>query len=103
MNKYGLHGKLTASAGNRDALASILLEASKLVASAPGCQVYLISTDVSDKNSVWVTEVWDSQADHDDSLKDQRVRELISKAMPLLAGSPEKGQTLTVLGGAGIK
>jgi quinol monooxygenase YgiN len=103
MSKYGLHRKLTASEGNRDTLASILLEATKLVSSAPGCQIYLISTDESDDNSVWVTEVWDSQADHDNSLKDPKVRALITQAVPLLVGNPEKGQTLTVLGGAGIQ
>jgi len=103
MSKYGLHGKLTASEGNRDTLADILLEASQLVSSAPGCQVYLISTDDADEHSVWVTEVWDSQVEHDNSLKDQKVRALIAKAMPLLAGKPEKGQILRVLGGAGIE
>lgn len=102
MDRYGLHGKLTATAGNQDQLASILLEASKLVANAPSCHLYLISQDETDPNSVWVTEVWDSKEDHDNSLKDEQVRALIMKAMPLLDGQPEKGQELKVLGGAGV-
>ncbi|MFD2246933.1 putative quinol monooxygenase [Pontibacter ruber] len=103
MNKYGLHGKLKATVGNGEQLSSILLEAAKLVSTAKGCQLYLVSKDKEDEDAVWVTEVWSSKADHDDSLKVEGVRELISQAMPLLDGMPEKGQELDVLGGAGIK
>ena len=38
MNKYLLHGKLTARQGHREALADILIDASKLVATAQGCK-----------------------------------------------------------------
>ncbi len=99
MNKYGLHGKLTAQEGQVDALANILLEASVLVSKAKGCRVYAISKE---DNDVWITEVWDSKANHDASLENQAVRDLISKAIPLLAGKPEKGQELNVLGGFGV-
>ena len=102
MNKYGLHGKLRATAGNGDQLAAILLKASKLVATAPGCHLYLISRDQDDPQAVWVTEVWDSKEDHDNSLNVEGVRELIAQAMPILDGLPQKGQELDVLGGTGI-
>lgn len=102
MNKYGLHGKLKATAGNGDKLSSILLEASRLVATAKGCHLYLVSKDNKDTDAVWVTEVWDNKEDHDNSLKVAGVKELISQAMPILDGPPEKGQELEVLGGAGI-
>jgi quinol monooxygenase YgiN len=101
-NKYGLHGKLKATAGNGDKLAAILLDASQLVSTAKGCRLYLISRDENETDTVWVTEVWDSKQDHDESLKVAGVRELISNAMPLLDGMPEKGQELQVVGGAGI-
>ena len=102
MNKYGLHGKLTAIEGNGDKLASILLQAADLVSTAPGCHLYLVSKDNSDEHAVWVTEVWDTKADHDNSLNMAGVKELIAQAMPILNGKPEKGQELRVLGGAGI-
>jgi quinol monooxygenase YgiN len=98
MNKYGLHGKLKATNGNRDKLAKILMEASKLVSTAKGCHLYLVSKDNSDKNTVWITEIWDSKEDHDNSLKVAGVKELISQAMPILAEKPEKGQELEILG-----
>lgn len=102
MNKYGLHGKLTATEGNGNKLSSILLEASKLVSTANGCRLYMISKDKTDSDSVWITEVWDNKEDHDISLKVKGVKELISQAMPILKGQPEKGQELEILGGAGI-
>lgn len=102
MPKYGLHGKLQAISGKGEKLSSILLEASQLVSTAKGCHLYLVSTDSHDADAIWITEVWDSQEDHDQSLSIPGVRELIGKAMPILAGKPEKGQVLNVMGGAGI-
>lgn len=62
---YLLHGKLTAKGGRRNELADILLDASKLVATAKGCKVYVIGKAENDQNSVYVTEIWDSKEDHD--------------------------------------
>lgn len=102
MKKYGLHGKLNATKGNVDRLADILIKASKLVSKAKGCQLYVIGKDESDPNAVWITEIWDSKEDHDNSLGVEGVKELIGEAMPLLNGQPEKGQELEILGGSGI-
>jgi quinol monooxygenase YgiN len=99
---YLLHGKLTAKAGHRDELANILLEASKLVANAAGCKVYVIGKNDSDQDSVYVTEIWERKEDHENSLKLENVRDLIKKAMPLIEGQPQKEQELEILGGAGI-
>lgn len=102
MNKYGLHGKMVATAGNGKKLAEILLEASRLISNAKGCHLYFISKDKEDENAVWVTEVWDNKESHDDSLKAEGVRDLISRAMPIIRMPPQKGQELEVLGGLGI-
>ena len=99
MQKYGLHGSLKAVVGKRDALAEILCEASGLMSQAKGCHLYLVSLDTSDDQTIWVTEVWEEQADHDEALKAETVRTLIGKALPLLEGQPQKGQTLSVIGG----
>ena len=101
-SKYGLHGSLPAKEGKADELVSILLKASKLVSNAKGCHLYIISKDAEDKNKIWVTEVWDSKEDHDNSLQNEEVRKLISKAMPLIDGEPGKGFELEVIGGAGL-
>lgn len=101
-NKYLLHGKLTAKAGQRKELTDILIQASQLVSMAKGCKLYVVSPEKEDEASVYVTEIWDSKTDHDDSLKVEDIRELIIKAMPILDGSPTKGQELEVLGGVEI-
>jgi quinol monooxygenase YgiN len=101
-SKHGLFGSLKAQPGQADALTALLLEASQLVSTAPGCHIYLVSRDPQDEAVVWVTEVWDTEQDHANSLHVTGVRELISRAMPLLAGPPEKGRVLQVLGGKGL-
>lgn len=104
MNKYLLHGKLTAKVGHVDELANILIEASKLVSTAQGCRLYVIGKDKDDSNSIYVTEIWESKQDHDNSLKVEGVRALIMKAMPIIdKEAPKiKGQEIELLGGTGI-
>lgn len=102
MNKYLLNGKLTAKPGHQAELAAILMEASKLVATAKGCRLYVMGQNPDDPHSVYITEIWDSKEDHDQSLKVEGVRELITKAMPLLDGQPTKGQELDIIGGTEI-
>lgn len=102
MNKYFLQGKLKAQAGKRDALAALLLRAAQRVADIDGSILYSIGVDPDDPDTVYVTEIWETKASHDDSLKDEQVLALISEAMPLLEGRPGKGQELEILGGLGI-
>lgn len=100
--KYLLHGKLIAKQGHGKELSEILIEASRLIRTAKGFNLYLVSKDGASKNDVWITEVWDSKEDHDNSLSVPGVRELIGKAMPILDGMPAKGQELELIGGCGI-
>ena len=52
MNKYWLHRKLTARQGHRDELASILIDASKLVSTVKGCKLFVVGLNKDDINSV---------------------------------------------------
>lgn len=97
-----IHGKLTAKAGRTDEYADILLKASQLVSKAKDCKLYVIGKDEDDTSSVYVYEIWNSKEEHDNSLKVERVKELILKAMPILDGQPTKGQELEILGGEGM-
>jgi quinol monooxygenase YgiN len=101
MPNYGLTGKFKAHTGHGAELASILVQASHLVSVAKGCYLYLVSQDAADPNCIWVTEVWASKNDHDNSLNLPGVRELITQALPLIDGRPES-TTLDVLTGADI-
>ena len=94
-------GKFTVHEGKRDALVEILLQAADVVAQYPGCHAYIVNEDVADETSVWVFEIWNDKEAHDASLKDNRVRSLIAKAMPLMNGAPD-GAELRIVGGHGI-
>lgn len=94
---YLLQGKLTAIKGAQEQLASILLEASKLMENVEGNEFYLVGKALDDANGVYVTELWHSKEDHDNSLQYPGVKELIMQAMPLLDGAPEKGKEIQVL------
>ena len=78
----------------------MLVEASNLVSTAKGCKLYLVST-VPSQDAVTVYEIWESKEDHGNSLNVEGVRELITKAMPLMNGKPERTE-LSLLGGHGI-
>ena len=96
---YGLIGKMSATAGNRDALASILLEGT---GEMPGCLSYIIANDPADPDALWITEVWDSPESHKASLKLPSVQQAIAKGRPLIAGFSNRVET-EPLGGHGLR
>ena len=95
---YGLIGKMSATTGQRDALAEILLAGTDAM---PGCLSYIIATDPADPDALWITEVWDSQASHQGSLKLPAVQAAIAKGRPLIAGFSNRVETVPV-GGYGL-
>jgi quinol monooxygenase YgiN len=98
LRMYGLIGKITATPGQRDALLAILLESQGAMA---GCFSYIIAEDPSDPDSLWVTEVWDSQASHSASLSLPSVQGQIARARPMIAGFSNRIVT-TPIGGIGL-
>lgn len=96
---YGLIGKITAASGQRDALAAILLGGTGAM---PGCLSYVVATDPTDSDALWITEVWDSQASHRASLALPAVQAAIAKGRPLIAGFSNRVETVP-LGGYGLK
>jgi quinol monooxygenase YgiN len=99
MSKYGLHSELLALPGKGKELIAILEQASSLVRKEHKCLVYILSHSMDNEDSIWVTEVWNSKEEHDESLLNTEVRALIKQAVPLLASPPKGGKTLTVVGG----
>ena len=83
-------------------LSAILLEAAALMQSADGCLLYVVGCTQENPDDILVTEIWDSKEDHDNSLSYPGVKELIAKAIPILASNPEKGKIWDILGGVGI-
>lgn len=100
--QYGKTGMIRAKEGSVDELVAILLQAAELVSSLEGCRLYVVGKDRGDDKIIWVTEIWDNQEDHARSLQLEAIRELISKAMPLIESFPEGGAETDILGGWGI-
>jgi quinol monooxygenase YgiN len=90
---YGLIGKITAVTGKRGALATILLESTVAM---PGCLSYVIANDPKEPDTLWVTEVWESEADHKASLALPAVKDAIAKGRPLIASFGECHETVPV-------
>ena len=95
---YGLIGKMRAKAGQRDALARILVEG---VAGMPGCLSYVVANDPSDPELLWITEAWTSKDAHAASLALPSVRDAITKGRPLIAEMSRVAETLPI-GGHGL-
>ena len=95
---YGLIGKMTAVAGQRDALASILLQGT---GEMPGCLSYVIAKDPTDGDALWITEVWDSAESHRASLGLPGVQAAIAQGRPLIAGFSDRVETEPI-GGQGL-
>jgi quinol monooxygenase YgiN len=102
IQKFGLHNKLTARPGQRDALAQLLLDATRLPSGLPGCEVYVVSLDQKDANVVYVTEVWTTEQDHDVWQALPEVRAVIEQGRPLIATMPEQTRMGTI-GGHGLR
>jgi quinol monooxygenase YgiN len=95
---YGLIGKMLSVPGQRDALVQILLEGTGAM---PGCLSYIVATDPADANALWITEVWDTEANHQASLSLPSVQQAITRGRPLIAGFGERTITSPV-GGHGL-
>ena len=63
--------------------------------------MYVVSRSDDDPDAVWVTEIWTSREAHRASLEDERIRQIITRAKPLIAGLGERIELLP-LGGKGV-
>lgn len=95
---YGLIGSMRATPGKRDAVLAILLQG---IDAMPGCLSYVVAKDPSDADVMWITEVWDSEANHKASLSLPAVQAAIAAARPMIAGFDSHVVTEPV-GGVGL-
>ena len=83
---FSLNTKIVALPGTRDTLVDILLKGSR---NMPGCLKYIIAKDPRDESSVWINELWRSEASHRSALSLRQMREATSAALPMIAGVGE--------------
>jgi quinol monooxygenase YgiN len=100
----GRYVRFTSEPGRGDDLAALMTEVARSQAGAVGCRLYAANRDASDPDTVWITELWDSQADVDAALAGLRTeagKARLGEVMALLAGPPQRTD-LEPLGGVGI-
>ena len=89
---------MVAVPGQRDTLISLLLAG---ITEMPGCLSYVVAKDPADGDVIWITEVWDDERSHRESLSLPAVQQTISQAKPLIASFDPPTMTEPV-GGQGL-
>jgi quinol monooxygenase YgiN len=86
--------------GHRDEVVATLVSGADGLRAA-GCELYVVGTSDSDKDLIWVSEVWVSKEAHANSLQLPETKAAIAKTMPLLTGE-FTSQELDIAGGLGV-
>lgn len=89
-------GSLGTKPGHRDDVVSILLRPNPGMADI-GCLLYEVGINEDVPDTVFVSELWESQEAHQASLQLPAVRAAIQEAMPFLSGEMG-GHQFTVVG-----
>jgi quinol monooxygenase YgiN len=94
---------MTAHPGRGSELAAVLLNVAERLHGFPGCDIYLISQDRADPDTVHVTEVWQDDASAQAALAAPPPADAPTPADVLaLLSAPPHRTDLTVLGGVGL-
>jgi quinol monooxygenase YgiN len=100
MARFGMVGKLVAHPGRRGELLDLLMAATRELQGADGCELYVVSHDRDDLDTIWVFEAWRDEAAHRASLNMPAVRGVIERGLPLIA--ERDGANLEPVGGVGL-
>lgn len=90
---YGLIGQMKVADGKRGEVIAALLSGTR---DMPGNIAYMIAEDLTDPNSIWITEVWKTKTDHANSLNLPSVQEAIGKARAHITGFGTRVETRPV-------
>jgi quinol monooxygenase YgiN len=93
-------GKLVAQPGRRGQLVALLMVATRELQGADGCQLYVVSQDRDDLDTIWVLEAWRDEAAYRASLDMPAVRGVIDRGVPLIA--EREGANLEPVGAVGL-
>lgn len=86
--------------GQRDELVAVLMDAAVVLQKVSGCQLYIVNISATDPDTVWVTEAWCSQAEHEASLMQEDIQPILMRGRPLIAGFERI--ELVPIGGKGL-
>lgn len=85
LKKFGMQAVITSQKEKGEELANILLDAAKILSTNKDCEVYLIQQSTTEPEKIYISEVWKNEQAHKASLTNPAVREVITRAMPLIA------------------
>jgi quinol monooxygenase YgiN/mannose-6-phosphate isomerase-like protein (cupin superfamily) len=91
---------MTAKPGAGAELAAVMLRVAETLEAAPGCELYIINRSPTEPDTVWVTELWRTQADLEGALELESAKALMPEVMDLVGG-PVEHIDLEPLGGVG--
>jgi quinol monooxygenase YgiN len=100
MERVARYGKTVAKEGKGGEVARLLLEASRELDGDAGCELYLINRESARPDTIWVTEVWRSQADVDAAREKIRGSASVAAVMALVDNF--EMVELDLLGGKGL-
>jgi quinol monooxygenase YgiN len=99
MARFGMEGKLVAQPGRGGEFLELLMATTR-EKSVDGCELYVVSQDRDDLDTIWVFEAWRDEAAHRASLDIPAVRGVIERGLPLIA--ERDGAKLEPVGGVGL-
>jgi quinol monooxygenase YgiN len=99
MGRVARYGKMVAKPGKGAEAAERLLAAAAALEDDPGCELYLVNRQAGAPDTIWVTELWRSQADVDAALERIRGSDEVAAVMALVADA--EMIELELLGGKG--
>ncbi|AHI55588.1 putative quinol monooxygenase [Listeria ivanovii] len=98
---YGLLTAFYTHPGERDQLATMLLEAAESLEEYNTCIQYIVSVSETEADTIFVSEIWVDKGHHEASLDNISVKNMIQKAKPLIK-EVKRIQELDILGGKGM-
>jgi quinol monooxygenase YgiN len=104
MPSVGRFVKMSARAGQGEALAKLMLAVAESLGAVDGCELYVINRSPSEPDVVWVNELWRDQDALDASLDFLRTdagKAQLAEVMVLMEQPPERID-LEPLGGVGL-
>jgi quinol monooxygenase YgiN len=101
MSKFGLYTKIVARAGQRNALVEVLVDAAAAMQAVTDCMLYIVNTAATERDAVWVTEVWTSREAHQAYLATDDFKAALGRGMPLIERVAEQ-IAMVPIGGKGL-
>ncbi len=82
--------RVTSSPEGIEPLVELLTaEAERVPSMFTGCQMFVVSVDAADENTVMIAEEWSSKEQFDAYQTSEHFASIMGSALPLLAGPPD--------------